>query len=333
MRCRELEDSLPYDECLVIDHRSGSSGRRLSRSKKRVDEMSRASHKGQRRLLKILFAFSVLVSVFLWLPGATCYGQDGDEATSSAMAEDQGIDNSTLGLAWEAIRSTKLIGVILLVMSFCMVALIAWMFFEYRRSVAIPERLLSELQTLLAQKQYTPAFDRVARDSSFLGRVLHAGVRKLPSGPQASIRAMQMVNDDQTMAMEHRSTYLATVGTLGPLIGLLGTVYGMIIAFRAMSTTGQPEATQLASGISTALFATLLGIGVAIPAISFYSLFRNRINRISLEVELQAESLLEQFSVGLRPTPHPLAVGSGTSVTPRPPDGTPPAQSLEFGTD
>ncbi len=139
---------------------------------------------------------------------------------------------------------------------------------------------------------------------------------------------MQMVNDDITMEMEHRTAYLATVGTLGPLIGLFGTVYGMIIAFRAMSAEGQPEASLLAGGISTALFATLMGIGVAIPAITFYAIFRNRIARISLEVELAAESLLEQFSPGIR-SPHPLAVGGAIVPGPpvqRPPLGGPPKE-------
>ena len=107
------------------------------------------------------------------------------------------------------------------------------------------------------------------------------------------------------MEMEHRTTYLATVGTLGPMIGLVGTVYGMILSFQVIATAGSsPQASQLAAGISTALFATLEGIALAIPAISFYALFRNRIARLSLEVEVAAESLLEQFVPGVR-APHP----------------------------
>ena len=101
--------------------------------------------------------------------------------------------------------------------------------------------------------------------------------------------------------MEHRTTYLATVGTLGPMIGLVGTVYGMIIAFRVIAVEGStPQANQLAAGISTALYATLEGIAISIPAIFFYALFRNRIARLSLEVGMTAEPLLEQFAPGVR---------------------------------
>jgi biopolymer transport protein ExbB len=163
--------------------------------------------------------------------------------------------------------------------------------------VAVPESLVREVSDLLAHKQFTDAYQRLAADRSFLARVLAAGVRKLPSGLPHAQRAMEMANDDVTMEMEHRTTYLATVGTLGPMIGLVGTVYGMILSFRVIATAGaSPQASQLAAGISTALFATLEGIMLSIPAIYFYAHYRNRIAPLSLEVSMAAESLLEQFS-------------------------------------
>ena len=153
-------------------------------------------------------------------------------------------------------------------MSFYLIALVVWMAFQYRKSVAVPEGLVREVGDLLGQKRYGEAYQRLAVDPSFLARVLAAGVRKLPSGQATAVRAMEMANDDATMEMEHRTTYLATVGTLGPMIGLVGTVYGMILSFRVIATAGSsPQASQLAAGISTALFATLEGIAISIPAI------------------------------------------------------------------
>ena len=202
------------------------------------------------------------------------------------------------------------IGLAILVMSFYLIALIAWMSLEYRQSVALPDRLVREVGDMLALKQYTEAYQKLAESPSFLGKVLSAGVRKLPSGQAPALRAMELANDDATMAMEHRTTYLATVGTLGPMIGLVGTVYGMILSFRVIATAGgSPQASQLAAGISTALFATLEGIAISIPAIFFHAMFRNRIARLSLEVALAAESLLEQFAPGIR-APHPLAASA-----------------------
>jgi biopolymer transport protein ExbB len=169
---------------------------------------------------------------------------------------------------------------------------------------------VSEVGDLLAMKEYTEAYQKVTADRSFLAKTLAAGVRKLPSGLPAAQRAMELTLEDASMAMEHRTTYLATVGTLGPMLGLVGTVYGMIESFRVIATAGaSPQASQLAAGISTALFATLEGIAISIPAIYFHAVFRNRIARLSLEVALAAESLLEQFAPGVR-SQHPLATAA-----------------------
>ena len=231
-------------------------------------------------------------------------GQASAESVDSARPK-----GSQSFLRW-MVDASGPIGLAILAMSFYLIALIVWMSLEYRRSVALPDRLIREVGDMLALKQYTEAYHKVSESPSFLGKVLSAGVRKLPSGQGPAQRAMELANDDATMAMEHRTTYLATVGTLGPMIGLVGTVYGMILSFRVIATAGgSPQASQLAAGISTALFATLEGIAVSIPAIFFHAMFRNRIARLSLEVALASESLLEQFAPGIR-APHPLAASA-----------------------
>ena len=236
-------------------------------------------------------------------PAASADGSDASRARSQRQF-----------IPW-MVQSSGLIGLVILALSFYLIALVVWMSMEYRRSVAVPERLVREVGDLLAMKEYTEAFHRLTESPSFLGKVLSAGVRQLPSGQTPALRAMELANDDATMAMEHQTTYLATVGTLGPMIGLVGTVYGMIQSFRVIATAGgSPQASDLADGISTALFATLEGIAISIPAIFFHAMFRNRIARLSLEVALAAESLLEQFAPGVR-TPHPLAASAVT--TPR----------------
>ncbi len=208
--------------------------------------------------------------------------------------------STTRGRSWAwMIRASGWIGLIIVLMSFYLIALIVWMAQRYRTTVAVPPELLSEVQNLLEKAKYNDAYHKLLDDPSFLARVLAAGVRKLPSGLSHAQRAMELANEDMTMEMEHRTTYLATVGTLGPMIGLVGTVYGMIMSFRVIAVSGaSAQPSELAAGISTALFATLEGIGVSIPAIFFYAFFRNRIARLSLEVGMAAEPLLEQFAPG-----------------------------------
>jgi biopolymer transport protein ExbB len=194
-----------------------------------------------------------------------------------------------------------IVTIVIVLMSFYLTALVVWMAIYYRLEVAAPGELVRYVQDLVDQTRYNEAYQRVATDPSFLGRVLAAGVRKLPAGILHAQRTMELANEDITMEMEHRTTYLATVGTLGPMIGLVGTVYGMIISFRVLAIEGTtPQAGQLAAGISTALYSTFEGIAISIPAIFFYAMFRNRIARLSLEVGLAAEPLLEQFAPGVR---------------------------------
>lgn len=189
------------------------------------------------------------------------------------------------------------------VMSFYLIALVVWMALHYRITAAVPRELVREVEDLLVQANYNEAYQRLVANSSFLARVLVTGVRRLPAGLVHAQRAMELANEDVTMEMEHRTTYLATVGTLGPMIGLVGTVYGMIIAFRVIALeTSTPQASQLAAGISTALYSTLEGIAISIPAIFFYAIYRNRIARLSLEVGIVAEPVLDRFAPGVRIT-------------------------------
>ncbi len=248
-------------------------------------------------------------------------GVDSGVDTSSRIPR---VDAHESFLFWMA-RAAGPVFWVIAAMSFYLFALIVWMALRYRTTVAMPRALVREIEDLLEHKRYGEAYHRLAAHDSLLARVLAAGVRKLPSGLPAAQRAMELANEDATMEMEHRTTYLATVGTLGPMIGLVGTVYGMIIAFRVIATEGStPQASLLAAGISTALFSTLLGIGISIPAIFFYSMFRNRIARLSLEVAMGAEPLLEQFAPGVKKEeqgPEPAPAAAPTPA--RPPSSRP----------
>ena len=271
-----------------------------------IETSTKTLSAGRLRKLGRALNVGLFLGIFLLFFAVRASAQEGNVSTTETAAKGEP-DETIFHLM---VRSSGWIGIIILLLSFGLFALVVWMSFAYRRKVALPEDLTRDVTDLLKRKNYTEAYQRLSTDRSFLSRVLAAGVRKLASGLAPAQRAMEMTNDDITMAMEHWTTYLATVGTLGPMIGLVGTVYGMIISFRVMSSAGgSPQASQLAGGISIALFATLEGILLSIPAIAFHAFFRNRISRLSLEVALAAESLLEQFGPGVRPT-HPLVVSN-----------------------
>jgi biopolymer transport protein ExbB len=247
--------------------------------------------------------------------------EDGTDAGLDSKNGPRRGDSSESALTsiFHASAPIVVVAVVIAVLSFYLFALVVWMALHYRTTAAIPRDLMHDIQNLLDQHKFNEAYHRLAEDSSFLARVLASGVRKLPVGMAQAQRAMELANEDMTMEMEHRTTYLATVGTLGPMIGLVGTVFGMIMAFQVISLEGSsPQASQLAAGISTALYATLFGIAISIPAIFFYAMFRNRIARLSLEVGMTAEPLLEQFAPGVRQAPQSPTTNHGPAPSAHP---------------
>ena len=119
-------------------------------------------------------------------------------------------------------RASGKLGLLLLAMSFYLIALIAWMAFEYRRSVAAPPKLVAEVSDLLAAKQYTEAYQKVSADPWFLAKVLAGGVRKLPSGLPAGQRAIELTLEDASDGDGTSDDVPGHGRSLGPMIGQSG---------------------------------------------------------------------------------------------------------------
>lgn len=186
--------------------------------------------------------------------------------------------------------------VIFLGLSFMLVSLFVMNLLMVRRDNVVPVELVEGFEAHLNEKQYQEAYEMAKADESFLGQVLSAGLGKLSAGYAQAIEAMQEVGEEENMKLEHRLSYMALIGTIAPMLGLFGTVHGMINAFQviAVSQTA-PKANELAEGISTALFTTLVGLAIAIPAIAAYSIMRNRVSRLVLEVGILSEGLMARF--------------------------------------
>ena len=186
--------------------------------------------------------------------------------------------------------------IVFLSLSFTLVALFVMNLLTARRENIVPSELIEGFENHLNSKQYQEAYELAKGDESFLGQVLSAGLAKLSAGYGPAIEAMQEVGEEESMKLEHKLSYMALIGTISPMIGLLGTVQGMIKSFNVIATaTTAPKPAELAEGISTALFTTLVGLAVAIPAIAAYNILRNRIARLVLEVGIVSEGLMSRF--------------------------------------
>ena len=183
-----------------------------------------------------------------------------------------------------------------LFLSFTLVALLVMNVLAARRENIVPPQLIDAFEEHLNNKQYQEAYDLAKGDDSFLGRVLSAGLARLSAGYAPAIEAMQEVGQEESMKLEHRLSYIALIGTISPMVGLLGTVDGMVASFMVIAQSVQaPSPPQLAKGISTALITTLVGLWLAIPAIGIHGVLRNRLQRLVLEVGVVSESLMSRF--------------------------------------
>lgn len=252
------------------------------------------------------FALAVLTCVALWSVGdvAPAWGfqEEGAEAAAGGEAAAAGTVNEELEklknesyLAW-MIRASGIFGFLILLVSFVMVALIAMQLMQLRRDNYIPAGFVEEFERLLNEKNYQAAYEAAKGNESFIGKVLAAGMARLSRGYEDALQGMQEVGDEETMAMEHSIGYLALIGSIAPMLGLLGTVQGMVASFKVIATSAtQPKPYELANGIATALFTTLEGLVVAIPAIICFTIFKNRLARFVLECGFVAEELMKRF--------------------------------------
>ncbi|HET7298819.1 MAG TPA: MotA/TolQ/ExbB proton channel family protein [Burkholderiales bacterium] len=181
----------------------------------------------------------------------------------------------------------------LLFASVIAVALIIERSVSLRASRIIPPTLLDQVIAVYQRQGLSPeVIDRLSRDSP-LGVVLAAGLRNLKSSRYVMKEAIEEAGRGVAHELGRFLTTLGTIATAAPLLGLFGTVIGMIEIFGSQSPTGGTNPQQLAHGISIALYNTAFGIAIAIPALIFYRHFRAKVDGFVVEMEQLAAKLID----------------------------------------
>jgi biopolymer transport protein ExbB len=201
-------------------------------------------------------------------------------------------------LAWTYESLGWQYSLIFLFLSFMFVALLVMNVSKASRASIAPPDLVEAFEAHLNAKQYSEAYELAKADDSFLGKVLAAGLSRLSSGgdyPRA-VEAMQEVGEEENLKLGNLLSYIGLIGTIAPMVGLLGTVQGMIASFDVIATSPTtPKPSELAQGIATALFTTLVGLVIAIPAIAAYNILRNRVAELVLQAGIVSEGLMSRF--------------------------------------
>ncbi len=189
--------------------------------------------------------------------------------------------------------------IVLNVLSIGLIVRLAWV---NQRKDILPAGMLEQARKLMAEGKYRTLIELAAQEQSYFSRVLRAALGEANHGFSAMIRQLEQSADEFTTIRLRRVEYLNVLGQVSPMIGLFGTVYGMILAFQAIvATGGDANPVQLAGGIGTALVTTFWGLIVAIPALGAYAIIRNRIDELTTEATLTAEQLINQFRPGKPP--------------------------------
>lgn len=190
-------------------------------------------------------------------------------------------------------------------------AIIIERFWTLRRSKVLPIDLGDEVRQWAASGRLDPKHIDALRANSPLGAVLAAAV-EVRHKPREQIKErVEDIGRHQLHRMERFLNTLGTIAGITPLLGLLGTVFGMIRMFLGILTHGVGDANLLAGGIGEALISTAAGLCVAIPALMFYRYFRGRIAEYIVEIEQQVIALLDTLESSIQP-------GNAAAAAPRP---------------
>ncbi len=229
----------------------------------------------------------VIISLFLLLAtdGSRLLAQEVGAGESEAPAGLMGI-----------IFSGGVVGAIMIFILLALSMTAAYLIFDHlmtiRQKDLMPPDLAEQVREALIAGDQNAARQACNARPSFLSFVLMHGIAELEFGWNAVEKSLEDALAEQSARLFRKIEYLSVIGNIAPMVGLLGTVIGMIMAFQEVaSTQGMASAPQLAQGIYQALITTVGGLIVAIPAIGAFAIFRNRIDQFVAEAAFSAQNV------------------------------------------
>jgi biopolymer transport protein ExbB len=213
--------------------------------------------------------------------------------------EDEALDTLLLDeemTMFELIMKGGVVGGLIILLSCMALGLVIDYAITIRRARLAPVEDISTFKDLVEKKDFAGVNALAKEKPTFLSDVLTAGLAEINLGYPAMIKAMEDKAEAHTARQARRIEHLNVIGNISPMMGLLGTVIGMLRCFNEISqVTGSIDPKQLAAGIFEALVTTCLGLIVAIPTLYFYAIFRNRLDELGGEASVAAEQIIASF--------------------------------------
>jgi biopolymer transport protein ExbB len=244
------------------------------------------------RHLRILFYGFFLV----FAAAAPLFGQEGDPTSESPevpteTAKPAAKDKTVMDIWHEG----GIVMYFLAAASICMVGFTVEGFMKLRPTRLAPPALIARIREAVAAGNYQEAWTICQANKCFFSSVLAAGLERIGRSKDAVDFSVQETSDREAMALKTNITYLSVIGVVAPMIGLTGTVIGMIKAFSTLGASGIGDPTGLAAAIGEVLIATASGLVVAIPAFVFYYVLKARAQNVVLYADSEVYKLVEDI--------------------------------------
>ncbi len=228
-----------------------------------------------------------------WAASASLWAQDLDAAASPTPAP----AGSSAVTLLKLVSSGGWAMIPLALLSILTVMLVIVYVFTLRRGAVVNAHFMSTADVLLKKRDYLALLAISSRHSESIARVLQRSLDFLTKNPNADFSIVREIAETeggaQAASLQQRIVYLADIGMLSPMVGLLGTVFGIIHSFGVLAKNSTaPRPMLLAAGVSEALVATATGLCIGITAMAFYALFRGRVQSLISDLEIASTHLL-----------------------------------------
>ena len=231
----------------------------------------------------------VVLTVAICLGSGTLVGQPTPIKSSDTTEQPAGESKSML----DFVKAGGPVGYIIILLSMAGIALVVEGFFRFKPDNLLPPLLTSQAEQLAYKRRFTELLSLCKASDTMFGRIVASGMSHGKLGLDVVREAMQEVGLREITRLHQRVGYIGFIASIAPMLGLLGTVTGMIGSFNVLGASkGAARPDELAVGISEAMVTTCMGLVVAVPLMFFHSFFRNRVTRIGQEASGQCERLI-----------------------------------------
>ena len=208
-------------------------------------------------------------------------------------AEEQAVHKKSM---MELFEATGLVGYLMVACSIVGTTLIIEHVINLRRNKLAPDDLGEELQALIEEEAYDDAMELCEERPTYLTNLVGAALTMRHAGYEEMIGGLESAAAEETLKLNTHISYLSLIGNVAPLLGLLGTVTGMITSFQRIETLKAPTPGDLAVGVYESLVNTTMGLFIALVFLTAYFVFKNNVSKMALSINLQAVEMLKHLA-------------------------------------